>query len=132
MSTYVFDNKDILNSSIRLGPSVVFSTSTTMSIIHRDVTNVSNGYREHVGSVRWKGRALELGGVAKSTDLIKEKPHAILDVYVLFDMQDNISLTGLVTGSVYGNGILQVLNIRSCTRAGGGRSVSQSSKRTEC
>ena len=82
MSIYIFDEKDILNSPVRLasGP-LVLSTATTISIIHRDYTTLYGADRRPIGSIRWKGRALELRGTTKSTDLIKTKPHLFLDVY---------------------------------------------------
>ncbi|KJA22441.1 hypothetical protein HYPSUDRAFT_67111 [Hypholoma sublateritium FD-334 SS-4] len=75
MSIYVFDQKDILNSSVRLASGIpVLSTATKMSIIHRDHTTLYGLDRRPIGSIRWKGGAFELQGTTKSTDLIKTKP----------------------------------------------------------
>lgn len=82
MSIYVFDQKDVLNSSVRLpSGALVLSTATAISIIHRDYTTLYGADRRPIGSIRWKGRALELQGMTKSTDLIKTKPHFFLDRY---------------------------------------------------
>ncbi len=77
--TYIFDDKDILNSSARLSGSIVFTTTTTKSDIYRDITTISDTNESPVGSIRWKERALELRGEVRGTDIIKAKQHSLFD-----------------------------------------------------
>lgn len=79
MSLYTFDDKDILNSSVRLSGSLVFTTTTTKNDIYRDRTTISDTNESPIGSIRWKERALELLGEVRGTDLIKAKPHSLID-----------------------------------------------------
>ena len=79
MSVYTFDDKDILNSSVRLSGSIVFTTTTTKSDIYRDSTIISDTNESSIGSIRWKERALELGGEVRGTDIIKAKRHSVFD-----------------------------------------------------
>lgn len=79
MSLYTFDDKDILNSSVRLSGSLVFTTTTTKNDIYRDRTTISDTNESPIGSIRWKERALELLGEVRGTDLIKAKPHSLTD-----------------------------------------------------
>ena len=80
MPTYVFEKRDILNSHVRLDSEsrpIVFTTSTTQSLLRRNVTTLFDANQNHVASIRWKEKEFELQGKYKDTDMIKKMPQSL-------------------------------------------------------